>query len=81
MKTVMIYDQMSADEVQFIVLVGDYSHLDRVYINGDFNNALAEELCNLLYADDGSPLFTPLDEFPVDVVKNGGKVIVAGLIP
>ncbi len=93
MKTIVIYDQLEAD-VQFIVLNGDYSHLNGVYINSIKEGAtkkeqkahekLQDELTNLIYEEDGGDLkVTLLEEFPIEYIHNDPDTIVikAGFLP
>lgn len=95
MKTVIIYDQLEAN-LTFIVLDGDYRHLDKVYINQCFEESKAEqkareklqdELNDLIYPADGEETqfgYTKvelLEEFPTQAVLDGAFVIVAGFLP
>jgi len=81
-KTVVIWDQVGQDSIKFAILNGDYSELDGVYIN-HANQGLEDVvwLSNLIYDDNGKELVTFVDTFPVDAVKDGAIVIVAGFIP
>lgn len=78
-KTIIIYDQIY-DNVQFIVVDGDKSHLDGVYINSE--HELEDELYELLYVSEGTLKQVSLSAFPVDVVKNTPEVhvIIAGFL-
>lgn len=91
MKTVVIWDTCEAD-VRFAVLEGDYRHLNHVYINQvrdtDDTKAkqkaydkLQNELEKIFYTKDGKDRQAFLDEFPVEEVKNGAFVVVAGFLP
>lgn len=85
-KTVMVYDQVGYEKIKFLVLNGDYSHLDRVYVNYS-PERLSNELCNLIYDQQGE--FKEGIEcsinFPShlgDEIKNGEcVVIVCGFPP
>jgi uncharacterized membrane protein YheB (UPF0754 family) len=89
-KTVIIYDQCEAN-VTFIVLDGDYRHLNRIYVNQVVGKTkkeqkaaekLQEELCDLIYhPKTGDTLVSLLTEFPLAEVQNGADVIVAGFLP
>jgi hypothetical protein len=90
-KTVIIWDEVMADVVFFLV-DGDHSHLNRVYINtyyDDENTAISkqafearmDELNNLIYQEDGTYNHAELSEFPTDAVLAGARVIVAGFLP
>lgn len=83
MKTVMIYDQCGQDDIKFAVLDGDYSHLNGAYINStETSDDVAEELSDLLYdPESGNNRVELLEHFPIDAVKNGAIVIVAGFLP
>ena len=90
MKTVIIYDQLDAD-VKFVVLDGDYTHLNHVYVNVNQYiedkklrkaQKLQDEFTNLFFSpDDGKDLQTYLTEFPTQEVLDGAAVIVAGFLP
>lgn len=89
----MIYDELDGD-LKFLVLEGDYVHLNGVYINS-YNEKLSakerkqadklqEELSKLLYGGGGAILLPYTNDFPTEVVQKGGsdlKVIVAGFLP
>ena len=81
-KTVMIYDQLDAS-IKFLVLDGDYKHLDGIYINAsDQDEKLQDELSNLLYdPQNGQDRVTLLTEFPTQAVRDGAEVIIAGFLP
>lgn len=91
MKTVMIYDQCGEQELQFFIFEGDHSRLNKVYINTDSPSESEDEdyekrkdeLLLLLYKSEGLSEFSVpiLKEFPVDAVKDGAIVIVAGFAP
>lgn len=76
MKTVVIF--RNSEDISFVVLEGDYSHLNGLYINGNDND---DKLADTFYnSDDGEPLVEFLDVFPVEEVRNGAKVIVGGWV-
>jgi hypothetical protein len=82
MKTVIIWDECGQEDIQFVVVDGDYSELNGIYIN----NAHQEQddrdrLSALIYAEDGEVIADFLKDFPVDAVKEGACVIVAGFLP
>jgi len=85
MKTVIIYETFT-EALKFYVADGDYSHLDKVFINSiDSDNDKQDELSNLFY-DQQTGDFTEFahsgtEEFPVQAVKDGAIVIVAGFLP
>jgi hypothetical protein len=83
-QTVIIWDELNAD-LEYFVLDGDYTHLDRVYINqvtDEDSEKKADELNELLYnQEDGTFLHKSTQDFPYDAVLNGAKVIVAGFLP
>ena len=88
MQTVIIWDELAGD-LDFFVVDGDRSHLNDVYINqfehesldADTLEKYQDELNELLYTDAGAKKLIPKDEFPVEAVKQGAKVIVAGFLP
>lgn len=82
MQTVFIWDECGQDDIRFLVVDGDYSELHGIYIN----NATQEQedqdrLCNLIYTEEGQYKVQFLNQFPVDAVKAGATVIVAGFLP
>jgi len=83
--TVIIYETFT-DPIKFLVVGGDATRFDGMYINSvDNDEALQDEFCNLLYDElSGEPttlLKNARDKFPVEEVKAGAKVIVAGFLP
>lgn len=81
-QTVVIWDQCGQTELQFAVIDRDVSHLKGIYINSvGTDPALQDELNNLFYADDGTCEIDLVEEFPVEAVKAGAIVIVAGFLP
>ena len=84
-KTVIIYETF-IEPLSFIVVDGDLSHLDKVFINNMYSSLeLQDELSDLLYdseTGDSTPLLnSAVKDFPVEEVKNGAKVITAGFLP
>ena len=77
MKTVIIWDNTDAS-IEFSVQEGDLSRFNNVYINQGCG--LSYELCDLVYDNEGNDLWHFVDEFPLQEVVNGAKVIVAGFI-
>lgn len=82
MKTIFIWDELDA-EIKFFVLPGNYSHFNRVYLNGlDKPETVQKELSNLVYCENtGEIKHTVLKEFPIEEVDTDTVVIVAGFIP
>lgn len=91
MRTVFIFDQCDAG-LKFFTLNGDFSHLDKIYINscGPENwskkqvrelEKKQEELTNLLYQSNGDFKFSTLSEFPMQDVLDGARVVVIGFMP
>lgn len=82
-KTVIIWDELNAD-LFFFVIDGDQTKFNEVYINAVTDEEeLLDELNTLIYKDDNSGQFAhePLDFFPVEAVRDGAAVIVAGFLP
>lgn len=81
-QTVIIWDELNADLV-FFVVDGDYTKLNKVYINtADGDEKLMDELNELIYVQESGKFANEeLNEFPVNAVLNGAKVIVAGFLP
>lgn len=84
-KTVIIYDQLMESPVSFIVMDGDLRKFDGIYINRYTENRavndMQEDLCRLLYNDDGEATFKAVRKFPSKAVASGAHVIVAGFLP
>lgn len=81
MKTVFIWDEMQG-ELKFFVVDGDYRHLNNIYINTVDNEEQQDQLNEVLgYDEQGQPKITMLTEFPVQEVKDGAFVVVAGFLP
>lgn len=85
MKTVIIYETF-IDELKFIVADGDLSRFNKVLVNSvDTPENLQEEFVDILYdpktGDPTELLKSAVEDFPVEEVKNGAIVIVAGFIP
>ena len=86
MKTVIIWDSYGEDPIQFIVVDKDATHLDGVYINQyDGDESKMNELLHIAYKHDELGNYIGkaprLDKFPIDAVKEGAAVIVAGFLP
>jgi hypothetical protein len=82
MKTVIIWDQLEAG-IDFVIIEGDYRHLDRMYINHpDHPEEKIDELSKLMYDQTTWRLRNVhLKEFPTEIVKSGSAVIVCGFLP
>lgn len=84
-KTVIIWDQLMEEPLSFIVLDGDYSKFDRIYINASAETSeeqtLIDELCDFMYTKNGERKHETTVNFPVAAVAAGAKVIVAGFLP
>lgn len=84
--TVLIWDQCGMEHLQFAVFEGDYTHLNRTYINEAVEDdkliALQEELHDLIYNADGTTKPEFLSYFPRKALKKPfTRVIVAGFYP
>jgi len=75
-RTVVIFDNCIDGCITFAVQDGDLSKYHGAYLN---SNALGDELSDLIFSADGEFLWKFLDDFPVDEVRNGAIVIVAGV--
>jgi len=84
-KTVLIYDQCGEVPIKFAVLDGDFSHLDRIYINmatkDSTNRRRQDELSSLVYDKAGQTIMRFYDKFPYKAMGPNTKVIVAGFLP
>jgi len=81
MKTVFIWDELQG-ELQFFVVEGDFRHLNNTYINSVEDEDKQDELNKILaYDNEGKPEVTMLTEFPIQEVKDGAYVVVAGFLP
>ena len=57
MKTIFIYDQCCQEDIKFFILDGDYSHLDKIYIN-ESSDTEEEEQKQLEILDEAEHLGT-----------------------
>ena len=88
-KTVVIWDMCGEAPIKYFVVDGDLSRLHGLYINtytektpeGRKKEKLLTELSKLTYDKKGNFLPNLLDAFPVQTVKEGALVIVAGFLP
>lgn len=85
MRTVVIYETFT-DPIIFLVIEGDVTRFDGLYINAvDNDEALQDEFCNLLYdelsGEETTLLKNAREKFPVEEVLLGASVIVAGFLP
>jgi len=90
MKTIIIFDQVIEEPIQFMVVNGDYAHLDGKYINSTATSEEDSALLNdLLYYPEGHELaWYPrrdrlLDKFPTEIIVNDPDtaVITVGFLP
>ncbi len=85
MKTVLIYDQLGQAPLGYLVLKGDHSYFDGVYLNSvpatKEAERLQEKLSKLMYDDKGQERHILRSKFPVKAVREGAKVVVCGFIP
>ena len=89
MKTVVIWDMCGQEPIKYFILDGDFTRLAGLYINtytektpeGRKKEKLLTELSKLTYDKIGTFLPVLLDDFPVQAVKDGAQVIVAGFLP
>ncbi len=77
MKTVIIWDTCTA-EIRFIVIDGDYRHLNDTYLGGNDAPEKEEELEKLLFTENGGYKYQLSNKFPTGEVVHGAFVIVAG---
>lgn len=81
MKTVVIWDDCEAN-LKFFVVDRDVSHLNGVYVNSlNTTEEQCAEASSLVYDDKGKQVIEMQDEFPVEAVKEGAKVITCGFLP
>jgi hypothetical protein len=83
MKTIFIFDSFGEDDIRFFVLEGDYTHLDKTFLNQA--NGIEEnqdELNGILAYDvtTGKPKVEMLTNFPLPVTSEDA-VIVVGFLP
>ena len=80
-RTIFIYDSCGEEAIKFKVLDGDYSHLDKVYVNvGDYPSLEDEVVA--LFCPDGSAVEHMLGAFPHEEYAPGETaVVVVGFIP
>lgn len=88
MKTIVIWDQYGIEDIKFLIIEGDFSHLNNIYINLAYEDmaevAKHDELCDL---QEGWSETQFLEDFPISVVQNELtegrtiKVITCGFVP
>jgi hypothetical protein len=89
MKTVVIWDMMGQEPIQYFVVTGDWSRFNHLYINtytdktpkGRQLESLLKDLQSFMYDESGNMLQTLLSDFPIEEVKDGAQVIVCGFLP
>lgn len=82
MNTIFIYDQCGEGPIRFFVLDGDYSHLDGAYVNHfELAETVQEELCGILFNDEGEERHKMSDKFPLAAVQEDTKVVIIGFLP
>ncbi|MBB3004417.1 hypothetical protein FHX57_006799 [Paraburkholderia tropica] len=82
MQTVLIWDECGQNDIRFVVLDDDYSELNGIYVNNSLQESEDQDRVNdLIYDDEGRYKVEFLVEFPVEAVKAGAIVIVAGFLP
>lgn len=73
------------EPIKFAVLQGDYSHLDRIFINmatkDSTNRKRQDELSSLIYDRAGKTIMRFYSTFPYKAMGPNTKVIVAGFLP
>ena len=72
MKTVIIFDSCGEVDLKFYIVDGDWSILDKFYVNMTEPTEEQQKLMDLLEKE------SYVKEFPVEAVKEGAKVIVHG---
>lgn len=81
-RTVIVWDECGQNDISFVVVGLDVTHLAGVYINRCGNDRDKEdELASLIYDDFGRTRNEHLPSFPVEAVKAGAAVIVCGFLP
>ena len=76
MKTILIFEEIP-EKVSFIVLDGDYSRFEGVYVNGTDTPELNSELLSIIFnIDTGEPNVKMLDKFPTDIVKTTYCIVI-----
>lgn len=82
MNTIIIWDELDA-ELLFLVFDSDLRKFDNIYINAQDDQPLQDELCALIYTNEGK--FKPVrySLFPYDQFKGAGQtfIIRAGFLP
>jgi hypothetical protein len=86
-KTIVIYNTFGAENIKFIVVDRDVSHLDGKYINMNASDEEADEINDILFYPKGHDRaweyrdYIFLDSFPVGEVDKDTKVINFGFPP
>lgn len=82
MKTVLIFDSVLEEPIKFLVVDGDYSYLNQKYLNSmDTTDEESDIINALVFTEDWHYVDSFLEDFPVEVVQQGAKVVVVGFLP
>lgn len=82
MKTLLIFYSPLEEPIKFIVADGDYSYLDQKYLNSMGTTDEESDILNsLVFTEDWHYVGSFLEDFPVELVQQGVKVVVVGLLP
>lgn len=83
-KTVFIYDQCGESDISFFVKDGDYSHMNKTYVNSiRADRKIEQELLDMLFDDSGEHVTDTkfLKDFPTEEVALGALVVIVGFLP
>lgn len=83
-KTVFIYDQCGESDISFFVKDGDYSHMNKTYVNSiHADRKIEQELLDMLFDESGEPVTDTkfLKDFPTKEVALGALVVIVGFLP
>ena len=83
-KTVFIYDQCGESDISYFVKDGDFSHMNKAYVNSiKLDRETEADLLAMLFTEggDNNPDTVFLSEFPSQDVKDGAIVVIVGFLP
>lgn len=80
MKTIIIYSSLEED-LLFSILEGDYSHLNKCFINSGLDTKKESEACKLLYDEEGNFRIPMSNDVSIIESKNWDKVAMIIFLP
>lgn len=80
MKTIIIYSSAEED-LLFSIVEGDYSHLNKCFINSGLDSRKEREACDLLYDEEGNFKIPMSNDMSLLESKNWDKAAIITFLP